>query len=153
VPSISRDGARRGAAWVLLLIAVVLGVLLTAVAALYAQIHCTGGDGGSPYVAGDSAQADVCSATGDGVGVLVAAVPLLVLCGRFARRLLRAWQERGRSLAAALAAAATLPLAPVVLAYAQNLPSDHCSKDDQAAYAEWLAADAQGPRPADCETY
>lgn len=126
---------------------------MSAGSALLSGIHCTGGDGGSPYVARDSTQADVCAATGNGLGVLLAAAVLLVVVGRLAWRLLSAWTERGTGLRTALAAVVAMPLLPVLLAWAQNLPSDHCSKDEQAAFNEWRAGDTRGAPPHDCETY
>lgn len=143
----------RPLAWSLLALGAVLGVLVTAATALYAEIHCTGGDGGSPYVARDSVQADVCAATGNGLGVLIPSVVLLVVVGRLAWRLLSAWAERRRGLHAALAALVAMPLLPLLLGWAQNLPSDHCSKDEQAAFTEWRTGDTRGAPPHDCETY
>jgi hypothetical protein len=140
-------------AWSLLGLGAVLGVLVTAGTAFLAQIHCTDGDGGSPYVARDSAQADVCAATGNGLGVLIAAAVLLVLVGLLAWRLLSAWAYRRGSLRAALAAVVAMPLLPLLLGWVQNLPSDRCPKDEQAVFDAWRADGGRGARPHDCETY
>ena len=79
---------------------------------VFVGLDCSSGDGGVPYVAEDSAQADVCDATGDGafltLGLLVAALTLLVLV----HRLGAAWVRGARRPAAFFALRSSWPCCP-----------------------------------------
>lgn len=115
------------------MLAVVVGIAATLVLSLMTAINCLDGDGGYPYVARDSSQADVCGATGNGLGLLVASGLAIGLFTYLARRRLRtaATQASGRLLPIALLV--LIVAAPFALMALYNAPADTCSADQAAA--------------------
>ncbi len=116
-------------------------------------LHCSSGDGGEPYVARDSAQADVCGATGDGLLVVVIAIVALIALLVAAYTAGRAWVAGEASplrIGALVLIAAISPIALITLA---NSPSDECGAEDLAAYEAWLDEGSRGDPPADCASY
>jgi len=104
---------------------------------VFVGLDCSSGDGGVPYVAEDSAQADVCDATGDGafltLGLLVAALTLLVLV----HRLGAAWVRGARRPAAFFALALVVAVLPAGTGIAMSSFSSECSPEKEAAWREY----------------
>jgi cytochrome bd-type quinol oxidase subunit 1 len=113
---------------------------LTLLGVLLYGYHCTEGDGGSPYVARDSPQKDVCEATGDGAWLLAVMVLLIAVFAFLAWRAFMGWRAGSRPRALLVAFLIAIPIAPLLAFLAANAPSDFC-------------ADAQEQAGADCDKY
>jgi hypothetical protein len=137
-------------------VAGVIGMLAVATVAAVFQflvlgLGTCGGDGGSPYAARDSAQGRVCDVLDGGGLTAVAGLEIAALVA--AAVVLGLWAARragGRLAAIVAVTAALLPLAGLLVL---SVPSDNCSKADQAAYSAWLDQGARGTPPADCDSY
>ena len=133
-------------------IAVAVGVAATLFFSFITVLTCEDGDGGAPYVAVDSDQEAFCSATGNGLGLLVVALLGIAVL---------AWVAWRRWKLVATGGAVVLPVAllvataavPVPVAAAYNFPSDNCSDAEQASYDEWLYSKGRIDTPYECETY
>lgn len=142
--------------WVMVTLVSVAGAVgaLIALAGGFTTIwNCSSGDGGAPFVSPGSPQADVCSATGDGLLLVVLALGATAGVAVAAYYVGRAWLDGGRPAIAFLALVAATALAPFVVIWVANQPSDECTGDTAAAYDEWVESGSRGDPPADCETY
>jgi hypothetical protein len=115
--------------------------------------HCTDGDGGVPFVARDSAQKDVCGATSNGLVLFVAMAAVAGACGYLASELLARWRAGQRSLLPGLAALAGIVVAPLLVYWLVNLPSDSCSSEQRAEVERWEREGSVGEPPHDCDVY
>ena len=134
-------------------VAGVAGGLVALVGGFLQIWHCSSGDGGYPYVSPESPQADVCSATGDGVLLIVLGVAAAAGLAVAAVHLGRAWIAGSRSPLAFVALTVAAALAPIVLIWAANLPSDECTGEKAEAFEAWSEAGGGGDPPFDCVTY
>ncbi|HEY8001011.1 MAG TPA: hypothetical protein VID76_03670 [Solirubrobacterales bacterium] len=132
-----------------LVIAVVAGVAISLAMTLFQVIHCTDGDGGAPYVAGDSPQADVCGASGDGLLLLPLALILVAGAALLARRAFAKPAGDGGRTVAVVAALLLAPALPLLALLLINAPADVCS-DEQLAAND---AAAPGEAPYSCDHY
>ena len=110
------------------IVAVVLGAvaggLLAVIFGFLIVLGCTSGDGGVPYTAPDSPQADICGATGDGL-VLFAVIVAAVAGSATAAYLRgRAWLEGRASPLAFILLVALTVVAPMLLTWLFEIPSD-----------------------------
>jgi hypothetical protein len=150
------EGWRVKRQWVVISLVIVAGVAggLMALAGGFATVwNCSSGDGGSPFVSPQSPQADVCSATGDGLLLVVLALAAAAGIAVAAYRVGRAWLSGARPAIAFLALVLATVLAPFAVVWLGNQPSDECTGEDAAAYDEWVESGSRGDPPADCETY
>ena len=111
-----------------MVIAVVLGSvaggLLALILGFLTVVECTSGDGGVPYAAPGSPQADLCSVTGDGLLLFAAIVAAVAGSATASYRRGQAWLEgRASPLAFVLLVALTV-VAPMLLTWLFGLPSD-----------------------------
>lgn len=144
---------RQGVVITLAVLAGVAGALITLVAGFLTAWQCSSGEGGAPYVSPESPQADVCSATGDGIALIVlgiAAAGGLAVAAVFAGRAWIRGSQPGILFAVLVIGAA---LTPVPLTWLHNAPSDECTGETAEAYQAWLDAGGHGEPPADCATY
>jgi MFS family permease len=147
------DRTRRilgGAGIVVLVVAAVVG---SAFLSFLYGFNCLEGDGGEPYVARDSAQKDVCEASGNGLLLLALMAAAAGAFAYLASRLLARWRARQGSLLAGVAALLGIVLAPLLGFWAANLPSDYCSDEQKAAVNEWERSGSRGEPPYDCDAY
>lgn len=141
------------AAWLGLLLAAVSGGLIGLVGSFFFAFHCTSGDGGAPYVARDSLQADVCGAAGEGLWLFAVQLLLVLVLGVLSIRAVSAWRRREGSGRRALLLALGIALVPLSVFLAANQPSDQCSDDKREAVEEWRDSGTRGDPPFDCDTY
>ena len=144
-PAGKRERRRRNLAIAGIVILAAASVGLTLFGNLFYVIHCTDGDGGAPYVARDSAQKDVCDATGNGSLLLLAMLALIGVFAFLAWRGFKAWRSGSRGLAAFVLCLVAIPSAPLIAFLAANSPSDYCSDAKKAA--------AEAAPSSDCEHY
>jgi len=138
---------------VLVSLAALAGVLVTLFGGYLFVLHCSSGDGGAPYVASDSTQADVCGATGDGSVVLLLCLVAVAAGCALAYRAGRAWIA-GDGPGARFGAFVAIPaVIPILLLAIANIPSDDCEGAARAAYEAWVEGGRAGEQPYDCETY
>lgn len=130
----------------LLALAVLVGVVASLFVGVLMGFYCSDGDGGVPYVADDSAQADVCAATGGGLGLIVIAIAGVLGLAFLALWIACRAEPSGRRWPRVLAVVAVAGF-PLLAMYGYNAPSDHCSAADEAAY------EANGGPPPDCAHY
>jgi hypothetical protein len=134
-------------------VAGVIGGLVALVGGFVMIWNCSSGDGGVPYVSPNSPQADVCSATGDGLVVValgIVAAAGLAVAAVYAGR---AWIARARRALPFVALVLGAALAPMALLWIANAPSNTCVGDDKEAYDAWVEEGGEGSPPVDCATY
>ena len=117
-------------ALVLTVIAAVAGALLMW---FFTTMECTDGDGGYPYVARDSAQADFCGATGNGLGMLAVAGLVIWLLAGYAWKRWPPQSPRPSGWLLPIAVLVVIVASPYGLTALYNLPSDTCSAEQEAA--------------------
>jgi len=142
--------------WFVVTLAALAGVaggLIAIIGGFLTAWHCSSGDGGVPFVSPESQQADVCSWTGDGIGLIVLGIAAASGLAVAAYRLGRGWIAGARSPLAFAALTLAAALAPIALIWAANLPSDECTDETAQAYDAWAESGARGEPPADCATY
>jgi MFS family permease len=132
---------------------VVAAVVGSALLSFLYGFNCLEGDGGEPYVARDSAQKDVCEATGNGLLLFALMAAAAGAFAYLASRLLARWRARQGSLLLGVAALAGIVLAPLLGFWAVNLPTNYCSDEQKAAVEEWEGSGSRGEPPYDCDTY
>jgi hypothetical protein len=144
---------RQGTVIALAIVTGIAGGLIAIVAGFLTVWNCSSGDGGAPFVAPDSPQAGVCSATGDGVLLVVLALAAAVGAAVAAYFAGAAWIRGARPGPAFAGLLALAVLAPIGLIWVANLPSDDCTGESAAAYDAWIQNGMRGEPPSDCETY
>jgi MFS family permease len=132
---------------------VVAAVVGSAFLSFLYGFNCLEGDGGEPYVARDSAQKDVCEASGNGLLLFALMAAAAGAFAYFASRLLARWRARQGSLLPGVAALLGIVVAPLLGFWAANLPSDYCSDEQKAAVNEWERSGSRGEPPYDCDAY
>jgi hypothetical protein len=147
------DRARRILGGIGIGVLVVAAIAISALLSFLYGFHCLSGDGGAPYIAGDSPQKDVCGATGNGLLVFVLMATAAGAFAYLASHLLARWRAGEGSLFLSIAALAGIVAAPLLGFWAINLPSDGCSDEERAAVEEWERAGMSGEAPYDCDTY
>lgn len=142
--------------WFVVTLAALAGVaggLIAIIGGFLTAWHCSSGDGGVPFVSPESPQADVCSWTGDGLGLVVLAIAAAAGIAVAAHRLGRAWIAGKRPAIVFAALAIGAVVAPIAILWIANSPSDECTGETAEAYEAWLDGGARGDPPADCATY
>src|ERR1044072_1140210 len=144
---------RRTAAITTLVLAILAGGSIALVGGFFNGLNCVDGDGGSPYVAEDSAQKAVCNATGDGWLLFIAMAALVIVVATYASTALIAWGRGAKRALLAFRLAAPVVAAPLVLFSAANTPSDKSPPEKRDAVDRWRDDGEQGEAPYDCESY
>jgi hypothetical protein len=142
--------------WVVITLASVagaLGGLLALIGGFVMIWNCGSGDGGVPYVSPNSPQADVCSATSD--GLLVAAIGIVAAAGLAVAAVYagRAWIAGARRVLLFVLLAIGAALAPMAILWVANAPSNTCVGEDKEAYDAWVDDGGHGSPPVDCAIY
>ncbi|HEX6115908.1 MAG TPA: hypothetical protein VFY99_02330 [Solirubrobacterales bacterium] len=142
--------------WFVITLAAVAGAvggLIAIVGGFLTSWNCSSGDGGVPYVSPRSPQADVCSATGDGLLLIVLGIAAAAGIAVAAYHVGRAWIAGGRPAIPFVALVVGAVVAPIAILWVANLPSNECTGEDAAAYDAWVEAGGRGDAPVDCATY
>jgi hypothetical protein len=145
--------SRSAIAIVIVVVALVAAVFLTLFATWIHATNCTGGDGGVPYVAGDSPQKSFCDATGDGWIVFLGSLVAVIGLGTLAVRRSEAWAAGVASLTSFAGLATLTALSPIVVLMLAGIPSSDCTGEQAAAYEAWRDAGGKGAPPHDCARY
>jgi len=142
--------------WVVIALASVAGViggLVALVGGFLMAWNCSSGDGGVPYVSRNSPQADVCSATSDGLLLIALGVVAAIGLAIAAVHAGRAWISGSRQIPLFVVLMAGAALAPVAILWIANAPSNTCTGEDKEAYDAWVEAGGRGNAPVDCAVY
>jgi hypothetical protein len=142
--------------WLVIMLAAIGGVaggLLALIGGFITAYNCSSGDGGVPYVSPESPQSGVCSATGDGLILVVLGIAAAAGIAVAAYYVGRAWLRGSKPVILFLALVAGTVVAPIAILWIANAPSNGCTGEKEEAYEAWVDDGGRGEPPYDCQIY
>ena len=131
----------------------VAGGFIGLVGGFISATNCSSGDGGVPYVSPESPQSGVCSATGDGLFLIVLGIAAAAGIAVAAYHAGRSWLHGSRPAILFVALVAGAVVAPLAILWIANAPDNGCTGEKEEAYDAWVEEGARGEPPYDCQIY